>query len=139
MVNTLSVIMEGMLLLANKRGYILMDVMSSVLILSICAVTVLFAVTTSTYQLAGSMQRLKAIELAHGKLDEIMGLEFETVTSVPKTDYPASSGEYQYAVDVRCDVQYGRFLKNINVTVYYIEPVSCLEKSVTIAGARAKR
>ncbi len=139
MVNTLSVIMGGILLLTNKQGFILMEVISSVLILSICSVAVLFAVTTSTYQLAGSMQRLKAIELAHGKLDEIMGLEFETITSVPKTDCPASFGEYQYAVDVQYDVENNKFLKNINVTVYFTEPVSGLEKSITIAGARAKR
>ncbi|KAF1086557.1 hypothetical protein SPSYN_00276 [Sporotomaculum syntrophicum] len=126
-------------MLTNKRGFILMEVISSVLILSICAVAILFAVTTSTYRLAGAMQRLKAVELAHGKLEEIMGLEFENIASVPKTDYPEFFGEYQYAVDVQNDVEYSKFLKNINVTVYFTEPVSGLEKSITIAGARAKR
>ena len=127
-----------MLLLNDQRGFVLLEVLGSVFILSICAVAVLFAVTSATYQQTGSMQRLKATELAHGKLDEIMGLEFEDIASVPKTYYSASDGEYQYAVDVHCDAEYSQ-LKHIQVAVYFIEPASGREKSVTVAGARAKR
>jgi len=126
-------------LITDKRGFILMEAVSSVLILSICSVVVLFAVTTSSNQLAGSLQRLKAIEMAHGKLDEIIGMEFDSIAPVPKTNFPATYGGYQYAVDVQNDDEYSELLKNINVTVYFTEPVSGIEKSVTVAGARAKR
>ncbi len=126
-------------MLTDKRGFILMEVVSSVLILSICSVVVLFAVTTQSNQLAGSLQRLKAIEMAHGKLDEIIGMEFDSIAPVPKTNFPPTYGDYQYAVDVQNDDEYSEFLKNIHVTVYFTEPVSGIEKSVTVAGARAKR
>ncbi|AGL02046.1 hypothetical protein Desgi_2640 [Desulfoscipio gibsoniae DSM 7213] len=126
-------------MLTEQRGFIILEVLSSVLILSICAVVILFAVTTSTKQLAVSMQRLKAMEIAHGKLEETMGVEFDAITSIPKTNYPASYGEYHYAVDIENDVECSEFLKKICVTVYFTEPLSGLEKSVTIAAARAKR
>jgi prepilin-type N-terminal cleavage/methylation domain-containing protein len=125
-------------LLNDKRGFVLLEVITAVLILSICSVAVLVAITNSTKQLAGSWQRLKAIELAQGKLDEIKGMEFDSIAPVPKTDFPAADGDYQYAVDVQNGAEYVK-LKHIYVTVYFTEPVSGLEKAVTVAGARAKR
>ncbi len=126
-------------MLTDKRGFILMEVVGSVFVLSICSVAVLFAITTSTNQMTGSLQRLKAIEMAQGKLDEIVGMEYDSIAPVPKTKFPATNGDYQYAVDVRNDDEYSELLKNIHVTVYFTEPVSGLEKSVSVAGARAKR
>ncbi|WP_347487635.1 type IV pilus modification PilV family protein [Desulfoscipio sp. XC116] len=125
-------------MLADKRGFIIMEVLSSILILSICIVAISFAITTSTKQLAVSMQRLKAIEMAHGKLEETIGTEFETITSIPRTDFPASNGSYQYSVYVQNDNDC-RYLKRIHVTVYFTESISGLEKTVAIVGARAKR
>jgi len=125
-------------LLNDQRGFVLLEVISAVLILSICSVAILLAITTSTKQLAGSWQRLEAIELTQGKLDEIMGMEFDSIVPVAKTNFPTADGDYQYAVDVQNDVEYVK-LKHIRVTVYFTEPVSGLEKSVSVAGARAKR
>jgi len=115
-----------------------MEVLGAVLILGICSIAVLLAMTSSTNQLAVSWQRLKAIELAQGKLDEMISLEFDNIAQVPKTYFPAADGDYQYAVNVQVDEQYTK-LKHIKVTVYFTERVSGLEKSVTVVGARAKR
>jgi len=125
-------------LLNDQRGFVLIEVLGAVLILGICSVAVLLAMTSSTNQLAVSWQRLKAIELAQGKLDEMISLEFDNIAQLPKTYFPAADSDYQYAVNVQVDEQYTK-LKHIQVTVYFTEQVSGLEKSVTVAGARAKR
>lgn len=85
------------------------------------------------------MQQFKAMELAQGKMDELVGMDYTSVVTVGKTSFPGAGGDFQYAIDVKCDNEHGDLLKKITVTVYYTEPVSGLEKTVTLVGARAKK
>lgn len=123
----------------DKRGFVLMEVLCSIFILGFCAAVILFSLSTSMNQSAVSMQQFKAMELAQGKMDELVGMDYSLVETVGKTSFPTGGGDFQYAIDVENDAEHGDILKKITVTVYYTEPVGGLEKTVTLVGARAKK
>ena len=125
--------------ISDQRGFALLEVLSAIFVLSICGLAVLYGITASFKNLNTSWQRLQAIELAQGTLEQITGLEYDAISSIAKTDLTETGGEFQYSVTVYNEVALSGSLKNISVTVYYLDPVSGSEKSVSVSSAKAKR
>jgi Tfp pilus assembly protein PilV len=123
----------------DKRGFIFMEVVVAILIFGISVIPATMAMVAVSRQSEGAGKRFVALELAQGKFEEVSGNKYEEIAPEEKKIFAAPYDGYQYAVEVREDDVYSGYLKNICVTVYYTEPGTGRERTVTITGARAKR
>ena len=122
----------------GNRGYMLLGVIVSILVLCIFTVPVTMSLVASVRQSQSAEKRFMALELAQGKLEEVTAMEYEDIGPMERESFPEPCGLFDFAVVVTVDEAYTG-LKNIIVSVYYTEPGSGAEKTVTIRGTRAKR
>jgi len=124
--------------MSNNRGYILVGVLLSFALLSIIVAPLSLSLIFSARQSEGAANRLTALELAQGKLEEMTSYRYEDIGPMDRESFPVPFGSFNFAVQVEED-QAMSGLKNILVIVYYPDPSSGSEKTVSVTGARARR
>lgn len=124
---------------SDKRGFIMLEVVIAILIFGISIVPASVALVAVSHQSESDGARLVALQLAQGKLEEVTGNKYEYIVAEEINRFTAPYDGYRYSVETAEDEVYSGFLKKIRVTVYYTEPGSGRERTVTITGARAKR
>ncbi len=124
----------------NRRGMTLIEVIVALLILLLCAAPISSGMLVCKNQVESAEKKLAALQLAQGKLEELMSRDFPDIEDIqPGTAFPEPHAEYSYSVEVAGDADYPAVLKIITVTVSYSKSESAGINSVIITGARARR
>jgi len=124
--------------MVDNRGYILIGVLLSFALLSIIVAPLSLSLTFSAQQSASAANRLTALELAQGKLEEMTSYRYEDIGPMNRESFPSPFGFFDFAVQVVVDCPING-LKKISVTVYYPDSGQAGEKNVSVTGARARR
>jgi len=127
-------------LLANQRGMTLIEVLAALLVLLVCTVSISTGLLTCQKQVASSQEKLTVLQLAQGKMEELMASDFRELEDIqPATVFPAPYTGYSYSVRVASDADYPAMVKIITVTVSGSAPDAAGLNSVSITGAKAWR
>ncbi|SFR02861.1 prepilin-type N-terminal cleavage/methylation domain-containing protein [Desulfoscipio geothermicus] len=154
------------MLVGNKRGMTLVEVMVALFILSVCVLPVYSSLLMGKKQVESAEKKAVALEMAQGILEEVMSRDYSAINDLLVINnqlkavdavynytqaldllsqgrqndlLPTAGTAYSYTVDVSSDNTYPNTMKIISVTVYYTEAGSNVQKSVQITGARTKR
>lgn len=128
--------------MGNNRGYILLEVLFSIVVLSIIVAPLSLSLVFSARQSENAGKRLTALELAQGKLEEMTSYSYEDIEPMGGESFPEPYGSFDFIVQVVEDATFNASfngLKIITVTVYYPDSTSDSKKAVSVTGARAKR
>ena len=124
----------------NQRGMSLIEVMIALLILMLCATSISTGLLVCKKQVENAHERLTALQLAQGKMEELMSGDFSELGDIqPGAVFPAPYSDYRYSVEVSADADYPAVLKIITVTVSDTAAGSIGLNSVSITGAKAWR
>jgi len=122
----------------NQRGFTLVEVIITVFILSLCVVPVYTGLIAGSKNVDSAQRRMIALGLAQGKLEEILSLDYRSISSrETKENFPDPYSRYSYTVFVTEETIPAQW-KKISLTVYYLETGTGTEKSVVITGARGR-
>lgn len=124
----------------NQWGMTLIEVLVALLILLLCAAPISTGILVCKKQVESAEKKLAALQLAQGKLEELMSYDFRDIEDIqPGAAFPEPYADYGYGVEVTGDADYPASLKIITVTVSYHESESAGINSVSITGAKAWR
>lgn len=105
-----------------------------------CIISISTGLVASKKHVESADKKLIALELAQGKLEEIISQEYSSINNVTKpVSFPGDYVAYSYAVSVSNDSLYQDTLKIISVTVYYKDAAYGEQKSLLLTGARSRR
>lgn len=122
----------------NQRGFTLVEVIITVFILSLCVIPVYTGLIAGSKNVDSAQRRMIALGLAQGKLEEILSLDYRSISSrETKENFPDPYSRYSYTVFVTEETIPAQW-KKISLTVYYLETGTGTEKSVVITGARGR-
>ncbi len=122
----------------NQRGFTLVEVIITVFILSLCVIPVYTGLLAGSKNVDSAQRRMIALGLAQGKLEEILSLDYRSISSrETKENFPDPYSRYSYTVFVTEETIPAQW-KKISLTVYYLETGTGTEKSVVITGARGR-
>jgi len=122
----------------GNRGFILIGVLLSFALLSIIVAPLSLSLTFAARQQESAANRLVALELAQGKLEELTAYGYEDIGPIDRESFPLPFGFFDFAVQVEADPIING-LKRISVTVYYPGPGTEGEITVSVTGTRARR
>lgn len=122
----------------NQKGFTLVEVIITVFILSLCVIPVYTGLLAGSKNVDSAQRRMIALGLAQGKLEEILSLDYRSISSrETKENFPDPYSRYSYTVFVTEETIPAQW-KKISLTVYYLETGTGTEKSVVITGARGR-
>lgn len=122
----------------NQRGFTLVEVIITLLILSVCVIPVYTGLIAGSKNVDSAQRRMVALGLAQGKLEEILSLDYHSISSrETKENFPDPYSRYSYTVFVTEETIPAQW-KKVSLTVYYLETGTGTEKSVVITGARGR-
>jgi len=107
----------------NQKGLTLVEVLFSMLLLSIILIPLMGSLTRSAYVYNTSSNQTQAVLLARQKMEEIKGLPYQNVPGlIPKTPINSVAG-FAYTVNSTEHIlSTGGKLKIVCITVYYPAP-----------------
>lgn len=118
----------------SQKGFSLLEVLLSLLILSIILVPVIGLINTTQLFTSQSNNYNKALYLAGGKLEELKSYPFDMLTSINDKTKFVNETDYYYTLDIETESDY---LKVVTVTVYFYHMKR--EKMLTLTMSKAKR
>jgi len=122
----------------NQRGFTLVEVIITLLILSVCVIPVYTGLIAGSKNVDSAQRRMVALGLAQGKLEEILSLDYHSISSrETKESFPEPYSRYSYTVFVTEETIPAQW-KKVILTVYYQETGTGIEKRVIITGAKGR-
>jgi len=118
----------------NQNGLTLIEVLLSMLLLTIILIPLLGSLTQSAFVYNTSSNQTQAVLLARQKMEEIKALSYQDIpANIPKTPFTSVTG-YAYTINTtEHTLSAGGKLKIVQITVYY--PANKAEKSYQLTGA----
>lgn len=118
----------------NERGLTMVEVLVAVVILSVCLIPLLEAITAGSRTVHHSRRVLTALNLAKGKIEELKASGWEGLDGVVcgRRRFDPPYAEYEYEIAIMEDRNFPRRVKVCTVTVYY--RVGKMEKQIGITG-----
>lgn len=127
-------------MLKDKRGMTLIEVILSIVVVAFCVLPVCNGLLFGKKQVEISEERITALELAQGKLEETISYNFDDLNNVNQAiHFNDPYRDYSYTVNVTHDADYPGKMKIISITVYYMDNITQEINSVELTGARAQR
>lgn len=124
----------------DRRGFALLELLVSVMILAACLVPVSACIVTIRENLQAAEREQVALQLAQGKLEEMIGQEYGTIEGTSQSEpFPPPHTGFSYSIRVTEDTDFSSGLKYITVTVFYTTPGGEVEKCAEICGAVASK
>jgi prepilin-type N-terminal cleavage/methylation domain-containing protein len=124
----------------NEKGLTLVEVLVAAVILGIIAVGLLTAFDVNKRLAAGARQKVKAVNLAQGKLEELRAVPYDNLIGVTEWTYfdlsdPAVAG-FTYQIAVNEGSVAGAVYKAVTVTVCY--PVGAGFRQIELTMGRSR-
>lgn len=121
----------------NEKGLTLVEVLVAAVILGIVAAGLFAAYDVNKRLAAGARQKVKAVNLAQGKLEELRGVPYDDLVNIlHEEDFDPPVDGFTYRVAVAEGSIAGAVYKAVTVAVYYTEGGAAKQIELTMGRSK---